>query len=246
MLHFLYPLASPKSFYAYTQRWIPRLRWATIVLFVGALIEGLVLAPPDYQQGDAFRMIYVHVPAAFLSLAIYGFATFCAFLVLVWRIKLAEIMLKVSISQGSLMTLIALITGSLWGKPMWGTWWVWDARLTSELILLFIYLGIAALLRALPNPATAARVGSIMTLVGFVDLPVIHYSVYWWNTLHQGASLAQIAKPSIAPGMLWPLLLSIAAFFTYFILSLLSHAQTEVLMREKNTEWVKNLLSSLK
>ncbi|MDP3704403.1 MAG: heme ABC transporter permease [Legionellaceae bacterium] len=242
MWNILYQLASPKWFYERTGRWIAGLAVsAVLVLMIGAFC-GLVLAPPDYQQGDAFRIIYVHVPCAFLSMALYAGMGFLALLLLIWRIKLAGIMLTMCAQTGACMTLLALVTGSIWGKPMWGTWWVWDARLTSELILLFLYGAILAVGHAYQNKEQGDKVVAILTLVGLVDLPIIHYSVYWWNTLHQGATLSVLAKPKIAASMAYPLLIMILGFSLYCVWLILLKARNEVLLRERKHDWVRNVL----
>lgn len=242
MWKFIYQLASPKRFYELTGRWIPYLAVsALLILSVGAY-WGLVLAPPDYQQGDAFRIMYVHVPCAFLSMALYGGMGFLALLLLIWRIKLAGIMLITCAQTGVCMTFLALVTGSIWGKPMWGTWWVWDARLTSELILLFLYGAILAVAYAYQNKDQGDRIISILTLVGLVDLPIIHYSVYWWNTLHQGSTLSVFAKPKIAPSMIYPLLLMLVGFSLYCVLLIFLKARNEVLLRERRQQWVREVL----
>lgn len=199
------------------------------------------MAPADYQQGDAFRIIYVHVPAAWMSLFIYIVMAVQAIIVLVWRIKISEMIVISSASIGAGFTFIALVTGSLWGKPMWGTWWTWDARLTSELILLFIYLGIIMLYSAYDDKRTASRAIAILTLVGVVNIPIIHYSVVWWNTLHQGATVSKLDKPSIAVEMLIPLLLMAIAFKLYYLLALFQRVKVEILNREFNSRWAKNL-----
>ena len=240
MWQFLYKLASPQSFYRLAGQFLRYLKPLSLLLFVCGLIGGLILAPADYQQGDAFRIIYIHVPSAFMSLGVYSFMAFCAVISLVWRIKLADIMIKVSAPLGAWFTFLALVTGSIWGRPMWGTWWIWDARLTSELILLFIYLAIIALQAAIPDRVRAARAVSFFVLIGFVDIPLIHFSVDWWNTLHQGASLSLLSKPTIVPSMLMPLLAMIFAFLSYFILLTLIRARTEVLHREQHSLWVQH------
>lgn len=199
------------------------------------------MAPADYQQGDAFRIIYVHVPAAWMSLFIYIVMAVQAVIAIIWRIKISEIVVISSASIGASFTFIALVTGSLWGKPMWGTWWTWDARLTSELILLFIYLGIIMLYNAFDDKRTASRAIAILTLVGVVNIPIIHYSVIWWNTLHQGATVSKLDKPSIATEMLIPLLLMAIAFKLYYFLALFQRVKVEILDREFNSQWVKNL-----
>ena len=239
MWKFLYQLASPKSFYAFSGRLIPGLAiGATIALLVG-IIWGLVFTPPDYQQGDAFRIIYVHVPSAFLSMALYGWMGFLAILLLVWRIKIAGLLIRFVAQFGACMAFLALITGSIWGKPMWGAWWVWDARLTSELVLLLLYAAILATHQTIKNKEDGDKIIAILTLVGLVDLPIIHYSVYWWNTLHQGSTLSVFAKPKIDASMLYPLLLTILGFFFYSLWIILEKARQEVLLREKKQSWVK-------
>lgn len=239
MWHFLSPLASPKLFYRYTQEWPKKLAFLTSFLCILGMCWGLVIAPADYQQGEAFRIIYVHVPAAFLSLSLYASMGWCAILLLVWRIKMAGVLLRVTAEIGASMALIALVTGSIWGRPMWGAWWVWDARLTSELILLFLYLGVLAIYHAFPRRETGDKVAAILTLIGLVDLPIIHYSVYWWSTLHQGATLSVLGKPKIASSMLYPLLVMCCGFLSYCIWRILTHAHTEILRREVKQQWVR-------
>lgn len=239
MWAFLYRLASPKSFVTWVDTWHKPLFYLFLCFFTSGAIWGLFIAPSDYQQGDAFRIIYVHVPAAFLSLFIYSTMAFAAVLSLVWQIKLAATVITVSAPLGALITFLALVTGSIWGKPMWGTWWIWDARLTSELILLFIYLGIIFLSDAMHEKKQASKVVAIITLVGFIDLPIIHYSVYWWNTLHQGSTLLSFKKPSIATSMLVPLLLMITAFIFYYVSQLIYSLRNQVLWQERNARWVR-------
>lgn len=239
MWKLLYQLASPKTFYEHTGRILPFLRLgAFLMLFVG-LFWGLVFAPADYQQGEAYRIIYVHVPAAFLSMALYGGMSFLAVLLLIWRIKIAGLLLNAVAEIGTSMTLLALVTGSIWGKPMWGAWWVWDARLTSEFILLLLYLAILATHHAFLDKARSDRVLAVLILVGMMDLPVIHYSVYWWNSLHQGASLSVFAKPSIDASMLYPLLLCLLGFLLFCLWAILEKARSELLLRERNQSWVR-------
>lgn len=242
MWKYLYQLASPKNFYRLSGRLSPWFALSSILLLSTGLIWGLCFAPSDYQQGDAFRIIYVHVPCAFLSMALYAWMGFLAILLLVWRIKLAGLMLTLFAQLGALMALLALITGSLWGKPMWGAWWVWDARLTSELVLFFLYLAILATSNAFQNKDQGDKVIAILTLVGLVDLPIIHYSVYWWNTLHQGATLSVFTKPKIHGSMLYPLLMALLGLSCYCIWSILSKARVELLVREKRQSWVRALL----
>ena len=242
MWKLLYQLASPKTFYHLSGRWLPWLSGSALLLLVIGMTWGLVFAPPDYQQGDAFRIIYVHVPSAFLSMALYAWMGFLALLLLVWRIKMAGLILRMCAQLGACMAFLALVTGSIWGKPMWGTWWVWDARLTSELILLFLYGAILATGNAYQNKEQGDKIVAILTLVGLIDLPVIHYSVYWWNTLHQGATLTILSKPKIHTSMLYPLLLMLIGFSLYCLLAILLKARNEVLLRERRQSWVKMLV----
>lgn len=246
MWKYLYLMASPKSFHSMMR---PALPWlgslATLFLLLG-LTWGLFWAPPDYQQGDAFRIIYIHVPAAFMSMALYAAMGFCALLLLVWRIKLAGLMLGVLSQIGASMAFLALVTGSIWGKPMWGTWWVWDARLTSELVLLLIYIAILAVGNAFHNREQGDKLMAVLTLVGLVDLPIIHYSVYWWNTLHQGSTLSVFSKPKIAMPMLYPLLLALLGFAFYCLWLALSKASNELLRREHRQKWVQQLVAGSK
>jgi len=207
----------------------------------GRALRWLILAPPDYQQGESYRIIFVHVPAAWMSLFIYVVMAFCGAVIIVWRMKLAEVVLISSASIGASFTFLALVTGSLWGKPMWGTYWVWDARLTSELILLFLYLGVIGLHNAIEDKRVAARAVAILALVGVVNIPIIHYSVEWWHSLHQGASLSKFDKPSMPPSMYVPILIMALAFQFYYALALFHKCRAELLQRERNSKWVEEL-----
>ncbi len=242
MWKILYQLASPQYYYRLSGRLIP---WftgtASFFLMIG-LLWGLFFAPPDYQQGDAFRIIYVHVPCAFLSMALYAFMGFLSILLLVWRIKLAGVMLSIVAQLGASMAFLALVTGSIWGKPMWGAWWVWDARLTSELILFLLYASILATAHAFQNKEQGDKIVAVLCLVGLVDLPIIHYSVYWWNTLHQGSTIMALSKPKIHSSMLYPLLLMLTGFMVYCSAIILSKARNELLWRERRQQWVKIIL----
>jgi heme exporter protein C len=240
VVRFFHRMASPPHFYAFTERWMP---WLVIlfILLVGAgLVGGLYLAPPDYQQGDSYRIIYIHVPSAWMSLFIYIVMAVAGGIALVWRMKLAEVVLVSSAPIGASFTFIALVTGSLWGKPMWGTWWVWDARLTSELVLLFLYLGVIGLYGAMDDKRVASKAAAILALVGVVNIPIIHYSVEWWSSLHQGPTVTKMGKPSIHVSMLVPLLLMALAFKVYYVIALMQRARVELLSRERNSQWVKN------
>ena len=235
----LHRLSSPPAFFAFAERLRPWLAGVSVLLLGYGLVGGLALAPPDYQQGEGFRIIYVHVPAAWMSLFIYSVMAGAAAIALVWRIKLAECVLTSCAPVGASFTALALVSGMLWGKPMWGTYWTWDARLTSELILLFLYLGVTGLQQAIADPRAAARACALLAVVGFVNVPIVHYSVEWWNTLHQGPTISKIGKPSIAPSMLWPLLSMALGFTTFFVGVLFQRVQNELLWRERGNSWVK-------
>ena len=241
MWQFLHKLASPKYFYDISGTWIPWLGWLTVITLLAGLYYGLVKAPPDYQQGESYRIMFIHVPAAWMSMFIYMLMAMWSGINLIWNIKLADVMAGSSAALGASFTLLALVTGSLWGKPMWGAWWVWDARLTSELILLFLYLGYIALVAAIEDRRTAARAGGVLILVGVVNIPIIHYSVEWWNTLHQGPTVTKLGKPSIHLSMLIPLLIMAVSFQLYYFTVVLMRARAEVLDRERRSAWVRGL-----
>jgi heme exporter protein C len=243
ILKWFYQLAVPHFLYPRIERLWPVLAIVTFVCLAVGVVWGLVWAPADYQQGEAFRIIYVHVPAAWLSMMVYMVMAGMALGVLVWRTQMAEMALIASAPIGAAFTLIALFTGAIWGKPMWGAWWVWDARLTSELILLFIYLGIFALYQAIEDKRQAAKAASLLTLVGVINIPIIHYSVIWWNTLHQPPSLSKFEAPSIHPDMLWPLLLILLAFKLLYLLLLLLRLRWMLLVRFAHSGWVQKMLS---
>ena len=244
MFKWFHKFGSPPHFYRLAGSWLPWLTALFALLVVSGLYGGLVLAPADYQQGDSYRIIFVHVPAAWMSLFVYVVMAFCAIVILVWRMKLAEVVLICAAPIGASFTLLALVTGSLWGKPMWGAWWVWDARLTSELILLFLYLGIFGLYGAVEDKRVAGRAVAILTLVGVVNIPIIHYSVEWWSSLHQGPTVTKFDSPSIHWSMLTPLLLMALAFKVFFVISLFQRVRAELLQRERNSRWVEELAQS--
>ena len=242
---FFHKLASPKHFYRISGLLIPWLTGIAALLLLAGLYLGLFVAPPDYQQGQSYRIIFVHVPSAWMSLFIYTFMALLSAIYLIWNIKLAEVMARSSASLGASFTFLALATGSLWGKPMWGAWWVWDARLTSELILLFLYMGYIALVMAIEDNRSAARAGAVLILVGVVNIPIIHYSVEWWNTLHQGPTVSKLDKPSIHISMLVPLLLMAGALQFYYFAVVLMRARVELLDRERRSDWVHEAVKSL-
>ena len=234
--------ASPKTFYPLAGRLIPWFGAVTAILLAVGLYQALVVAPPDYQQGESVRIMYIHVPAAWMSMFIYVVMAGAGAAGLIWNTKLAEMFARACAPVGAWFTFLALVSGSIWGKPMWGTWWAWDARITSELILLFLYLGVIALQAAIDDPKRAARASAILALVGVVNIPIIHFSVEWWNTLHQPASVTRMGAPTIYISMLIPLLLMAVAFTTYFFTVVLMRVRTEILERERHTTWVAELI----
>jgi len=240
----VHKFSSPKNFYTMSGKLIPWLGWSCLLFTLAGLYTGFFVAPTDYQQGESYRIMFIHVPSAWMSMFIYMVMASAGAIGLIWRIKLADIVASTSAPIGAAFTFLALVTGSLWGKPMWGAYWVWDARLTSELILLFLYLGFIALQASIEDPRNAARAGAILALVGVVNIPIIHYSVEWWSTLHQGPTVTKFAKPSIVVSMLIPLLLMAVAFKLYYATSLLMRARGEVLKREQNSRWVREVVES--
>lgn len=213
--------ANPARFQRLATVLLPWAQGLCVLCFAAGLYYALIASPPDYQQGETVRIMYVHVPAAWMALFVYTMMAVASVVSLIWRHPLADVAARAAAPIGACFTALALVTGMLWGEPMWGTWWVWDARLTSVLVLFFLYLGYMALVRAIDNPAAAARAGAILALVGFVNVPIIKFSVDWWNTLHQPASVMKMGGPSIHPDMLLPLLLMAAAFKLYFVVVLL-------------------------
>jgi len=232
-------LSSPKWFDQLTSRWLPWIWGLTALLFAFGLYQGLYHSPMDYQQGNSVRIMYLHVPAAFASMFFYVLMALAAAVGYIWRIKLAHMIAVSAAPVGASMTFLALFTGSFWGRPAWGTWWVWDARITSELILLFLYLGFMALHRAFEDREVGDRAAGILAMVGLVNIPIIHYSVYWWNTLHQGATISKFEKPSIDGEMLLALLVMIVAVMLFATAVTLMRARVEVLDREYHKKWVK-------
>ena len=244
MWTWIHRFASPKHFYRISGWLAPWLGAAALLSLLVGLYLGLVVAPPDYQQGESYRIMFVHVPAAWMSMFIYMVIATASAIGLIWKIKLADVVAAASAPLGASFTFLALVTGSLWGKPMWGAWWVWDARLTSELILLFLYLGYMALGAAIEDKRVAARACAVLAIVGVVNIPIIHYSVEWWNTLHQGPTVTKFDAPSIHPSMLAPLLIMALGFKLYYGTLMLMGARSEVLDRERNSSWVKELVKT--
>ena len=229
---------SPPHFFRIAGKMVPWFGWLAAITGVAGLIGGLGLAPADYQQGEGYRIIFVHVPAAVLSTMAYAVMASAAGVGLVWRMNVAHAVAASCAGIGASFTVVALVTGSLWGRPMWGTYWEWDPRLTSELVLLFLYLGYMGLRGAIDDTARADRASAVLALVGVINLPIIHYSVDWWNSLHQGHTLLKMGKASMPPSMLVPLLLMMLAFTLYFAAIMLVRARGEVLRRERNARWI--------
>lgn len=231
----MHRFANPARFLRLAALVLPWVSALSAILFAAGLYLALVASPGDYQQGDTVRIMYVHVPAAWMSMFTYTSMAVAAACALVWRHPLAEVYARAAAPVGAGFTLLCLVTGSLWGQPMWGTWWVWDARLTSVLILFFLYLGYMALVDAFDDPARGNRAGSILLLVGVVNVPIIKFSVDWWNTLHQPASVIRMGGPTIDGTMLWPLLLLAGAFQTYFIAVVILRIRAELAERKIQT-----------
>ena len=235
----LYQYAAPQAFYPVAGQLIPWIYVFAVAFLLSGLYVSFAVAPTDFQQGEAYRIIFVHVPAAWMSMWIYLMMAFWAAIGLAFNTRLSSMMAQALAPTGALFSAIALITGSLWGKPMWGAWWVWDARLTSELILLFLYLGFIALQSSIDEPRRADRAGAVLALVGVINVPVIYFSVSWWNTLHQGASVSMSTAPKMASVMLFGMLLMALASWAYAIGISLSRLRGIILERERRTDWVK-------
>ena len=244
MWTWFYRLASPPYVYRTAAALTPWLMTVAVIAIVCGLIGGLGFAPPDYQQGDAFRIIYVHVPAAIMSVTVYTVMAAASAVALIWRIKVGHAVAAASAPIGASLTLLALVTGSLWGKPMWGTYWAWDPRLTSELILLFLYVGVMSLRSAFEDPAQGDRAAALLAVVGVVNVPIVHFSVVWWNSLHQGATIVTLEGPKMPGSMLWPLLSMWLGFMLFYGAVLCIRVQGEVLNRERQSAWVREAIKS--
>ncbi len=239
-----YQLASPRWCYDITGKLLPAFAVLALVLLVGGTVWALLFAPADYQQGNSFRIIYIHVPAAILAQSCYMLMALAGAIGLIWKMKVADMVSKACAPLGASLALLALATGAIWGKPTWGSWWVWDARLTSMLILLFLYCGVMALHSAIENDTTASQSAAVLSLVGLVNIPIIKYSVEWWNTLHQPATFKLTEKPAM-PVELWlPLLVMVVGFYCFFAVSLMLRLRHEILRRERRSSWVQALIDS--
>jgi heme exporter protein C len=241
MMGFLFRFASPQAFYRLAGQIIPWLvGMGTLLTLVGLWI-GFFIAPTDAQQGEGYRIIFLHVPASWMSMIIFMAMALWSFLGLTFKTRLSGMMTSALAPTGAIFAFLSLWTGAMWGKPMWGAWWVWDARLTSELILFFLYLGYIALTSAIDNPARRDKAGSIWSLVGSINVPIIYFSVIWWNTLHQGASVSVTKAPSMAHQMLIAMLLMTLAFWAYSIAIAFYRVRTIILQREYDAHWVQSL-----
>ncbi|PKM15056.1 MAG: heme ABC transporter permease [Gammaproteobacteria bacterium HGW-Gammaproteobacteria-2] len=242
IVRWFHQLGSPPYFDGFARRYAPWAYGLGGALMLWGMWLALYQVPADYQQGNSFRILFIHVPAAWMSLFIYGVMAVNAFIALVWRIKLSELLAMNCAPIGAAFTLITLVTGSVWGKPTWGTWWTWDARLTSELVLLFLYLGVMGLYGAIDDRRNAARAASFLALVGIVNVPIVHFSVNWWNTLHQGATIRLIGPSTIDASMLAPLLFTALGTKLWFIGSLLARTRTALTDLELGKDWVRRQL----
>jgi len=231
--------ASPASFYPLAGKLIPFFTAVTVMLLAVGLWISFFVAPTDFQQGEGYRIIFVHVPASWMSMFIYCVMAFWSALGFILNTRLSGMMTQALAPTGAMFAFLSLVTGSLWGKPMWGTWWVWDARLTSQLILFFLYLGFLALTSAIDDPRRRDKAGAILSLVGVVNIPIIYFSVIWWNTLHQGATVSMTKAPTMAHTMLMGMLIMALAFWGYTVAIVLKRVRCIILEREITSEWVK-------
>jgi len=236
-------LGSPRWFYDKTSRWMPWILSGTLLLLIVGTVWGLGFAPTDSKQGNSYRIIYIHVPVALLALAGYYVMAIAGAVGLIWQMKLSYLVMRAAAPIGAVLTFLALLTGAFWGKPTWGTWWVWDARITSMLILLFLYLGIIALQGAYQRQQTAHKACAILALVGTINIPIIYKSVDWWFTLHQPATLKLIGPSSIDPSMAYPLLIMIAGFYGLYSWLLMHWTRSSILETESKTRWVQEIVA---
>lgn len=241
VVRWFHQLGSPPYFDRFAARWAPWSYGLAMLVMAYGLWSALFNVPADYQQGDSFRILYIHVPSAWMSLFVFALMALYAAIALIWRIKLCEILAMACAPIGAAFTVITLATGSIWGKPMWGTWWDWDPRLTTELILLFLYFGVIGLYHAIDDRRAAARAAGLLAIVGVALLPVIRYSVVWWNSLHQGQTISLLGKSTMDPSMVQPLIWMIVGTKLWFIGSLLMRARVDNLRRESGKDWVRQL-----
>lgn len=241
MWNFIHKLGSPRTFFAISGKLLPWFGFVAAALLLAGAVWALLFAPPDYQQGNSVRIMYIHVPSSIVAQSSYMMMAVAGAVYLIWRIKLADIALQCVAPIGASLTFLALVTGSIWGKPTWGTWWEWDARLTSTLVLFFLFVGVIALRYAMETRESAGRATAILALVGVVNLPIIKYSVEWWNTLHQPASFTVTEKPAMPAEMWMPLLVMVLGFYVFFFTVWMLRIRAEIIVREERTEWVRRL-----
>ncbi|MCL4128623.1 UNVERIFIED_CONTAM: hypothetical protein GTU68_002878 [Idotea baltica] len=237
-------LGSPRWFYQASGKWLPWLSLLAAILLLVGISWGLGFAPQDAKQGNSFRIIYIHVPASFLALAGYYAMAIAGAVGLIWKMKLADMVMKSAAPIGAVLTFVALVTGAIWGKPTWGTYWVWDARITSMLVLLFLYLGVIALQYSYSSQEAASKASAVLSLVGMVNVPIIYKSVDWWYTLHQPATIKFTEAPSMHPDMFQPLLVMILGFYCFYAVALILNTRVEILHRERRTRWVHDLVTA--
>jgi len=239
---FLHKLASPRWFYEITGKLLP---WVAVIagaLLLTGTVWGLAFAPQDYQQGNSFRIMYIHVPASILAESSYMMMATVGAISIIWKIKLADVAMQCAAPIGASFTFLSLTTGAIWGKPTWGTWWVWDARLTSMLLLLFLFIGVIVLRSAMAGKESAGKACAVLALVGMVNIPIIKYSVDWWFTLHQSSSFSMTEKPAMPVEMWAPLVLMIFGYYAAFFSFWMMRIKKEILSREVRTEWVRDLI----
>ncbi len=244
MWQWFHRLGAPKSFYDISGRLLPWFAVSAALVLLTGTVWALLFVPPDYQQGNTVRIMYIHVPAAILAQSSYAMMAVAGGVFLIWRIKLADIAMQCAAPIGASITFLALVTGAIWGKPTWGTWWIWDARLTSTLVLFFLFMGVVALRGAIEQRESAGRATAILALVGLVNLPIIKYSVDWWYTLHQPSSLSLTEKPTMPPEMYVPLFVMIAGFYLFFFVIWAVRIRVEIIHREYRTDWVGKIVGS--
>lgn len=239
MWSFFHKLGSPKWFHSISGKLLPWFATAAALLLGTGVFWGLAIAPPDYQQGNAFRIMYIHVPASILAESSYMMMAVAGGIGLIWKMKLADVALKTCAPLGASFTFLSIATGAVWGKPIWGTWWVWDARLTSMLVLLFLFVGIIALRSAMENREAAGKACAVLALVGLVNIPIIKMSVEWWFTLHQPSSFSMTEKPAMPPQMWIPLLIMVFGYYSAFATIWMMRMRVEILEQEQRTQWVR-------
>ncbi len=240
---FWHKLGSPRWFFQISSGWVTGFGWAAGLLIATGVVWGLGFAPEDYQQGNSVRIMYVHVPAAMVSQSVYMGMGVAGLVLFVWKMKLADVAIAACLPFGMVLTALALFSGGVWGKPTWGTWWDWDARTVSTLVLLFLFIGIYALREAIEDEEIRGRASALVAMVGTINIPIIKYSVEWWNTLHQSASFTLTEKPAMPPEMYLPLLVMVLGMYCFAGHNILSRMRLEVLRRERRTQWVRTMFT---